>query len=178
MGVGQIFILIIFAITLFLVPILLAIRTFLAPFFPKLQEQIRIRGWGYTLWLFGIILILFVLFPYSPGGIQANKNAKTAALMENIQTAILAYQTEYDKPPPGKDNATLIRELMSDNPRSIAFLNIRPTTDMNAKGEALDAWGTPLHISLADPQHPIIQSAGVDKKWNTQDDMGSAKNQP
>jgi len=177
MGIGQTFIVIIVIIAFFLVPLSLAISIFLAFFSSTQRAYIRKRWWLYALWSIASLSIIASNFPWGPGErFGSSREARTAATMSQIQIAILAYQTEYNMPPPGKDNATLIRELITDNPRSIVFLNLRPT-DMNARGEALDAWGTPFHISLADPQDPLIQSAGPDKKWNTPDDMDTSKKQ-
>jgi len=170
MDSGQYLIELAILIILLLVPMGFGIGIFWAIFSPELRKHMRKRWWLYIIWFVVSIMIIGVLFPVSPGGIQVAKEAKTRAGISQIQTALLAYQTEYDKFPPGKDNATIIRELMSDSPRQIAFLNLKPA-DMNAKGEALDAWSTPLRISLTDAQAPVIQSAGPDKKWNTPDDI-------
>jgi len=160
-------------LALALVPVLFIARLIEAIFSSRVRKQILKWWWAYILWLALSLMVLGLVFPVSNVGIRAAKEAKTRNMMSQIQIAVLAYQTEYETPPPGKDSATIIRELMSDNHRGIAFLNLKPIHDMNAKGEALDAWSTPLRITLADSQVPIIQSAGPDKKWNTPDDISS-----
>jgi len=67
-----------------------------------------------------------------------------------------------------------MKELAGDNPRKIEFISLMPQ-HFNEKGEVVDIWGTPLRLSVADPEHPVIQSAGPDKQWNTPDDMNWEK---
>jgi hypothetical protein len=111
------------------------------------------------------LLCLVPLFVPGPGGIRASKKATTQNDVAKIQTAILNYEGEYGVPPPGKDNASLIKELEGDNPRGIVFLNIMPR-DKNAKGEAVDAWGYPIEIKMTDPSHPVVRSVAPDKLVN------------
>ena len=90
--------------------------------------------------------------------------------MGQVQTAISSYQTEYGVPPPGNDNASVVRALEGDNPRKIEFLTVKES-DKNSKGEILDAWSFPLQITMTDPSHPLIRSIAPDKFVNIPDDL-------
>jgi hypothetical protein len=141
------------------------------------RAKIKRHKWLFASW--GVssllcILILSAIVSAASGVIGTAKKARTIAEQDQIHTAILNYETEYGKPSPATDNAGIKRELEGDNPRKIEFINIKPQ-DLNDKRELMDAWGTPFRISVADPDHPVIQSAGPDKQWNTPDDMNWGK---
>jgi len=161
-------------IGMFLVPVFFAGRMISAIFSTKSRDAIRKKKVLHCVWFVVSVLFVGCLLTPNSGGhhLRAALRAKTRAEMNQLQIAIIAYQNEYDTLPPGKDNAVMVRELISDNPRQIAFLNLKPT-DMNAAGEVLDAWHTPMRITLVDPQHPLIKSAGPDKTWDTPDDISS-----
>jgi hypothetical protein len=159
----------------FIIPILFVGRMVSLMFSREGREQIRKRWWFYALWcLTSVFLVFGLLFP-GGGNLAAARRAITANRIDQLQTGIVSYQTEYELPIPGANNADIVKELEGENPRRIAFLNLR-SSDKNAKGEILDAWGTPLRVTMTDPQHPLIQSAGPDRKWNTPDDIDNAKN--
>src|SRR5579863_3754577 len=122
------------AVGILFIPVLFAVRILVALFSPKLREIIRKRKLFHACWLAASILIVIMLFDAGGPHPGVARRAKTYALMEQIQTAILNYQTEYGVPPAGNDNAILIRVLEGDNPRKIEFLSLRPV-DTNAKGE-------------------------------------------
>lgn len=151
----------------------------LAALFPSRvkEESIRKKLLHGAL-LAAVIVFAFTLylFPVSPGGIQSRPEVRTRNMEEQIRAAILNYENEYGVPPPAKNNAELVRVLGGNgmlspaNPRSIIFLTFRPS-EFNARGEIVDAWGTPFRIFIADPQNATVQSAGPDRIWGNADDV-------
>ncbi len=134
----------------------------------------RLKGPAIIIVICGLMLVLLlaVLAAVLPtGGRTQAKIAKTKNIMLQIDNAFVTYGVEYDDHlPPAKDQAGLIKNLTKDNPRGIVFLSLE-AKDINAQGEALDAWGTPLHMTVVDSQHLEIRSAGPDKTWQTKDDL-------
>jgi hypothetical protein len=63
-----------------------------------------------------------------------------------------------------------MQTLQSLNPNKTAFITFEPW-ELDSKEEPVDAWGTRIRISFADPKNPLVQSAGLDKKWGTADDL-------
>lgn len=176
MGSYLSFILFCVEMSILLVPVLFVVWMVGALVSPRLREVIRKKKLLHLVWLvasIGILLLAFREAGHIKAAVKAAKQARTRTLMAQVQTAILNYQTEYDSPPHGNDNVALIKTLEGGNPRNIPFLTLSPN-ETNARGEALDDWGTPLRIIMADPQHPGIQSAGPDQTWVTKDDMGNA----
>ncbi len=124
-------------------------------------------GTGIAIALILVALILAV--PAGPAVLGAARHAALEIRLEQIQTALLSYNTEYYIMPPATDNASLIREITGDNPRHIPFA-IFKTSDLNTAGELLDPWGTPLRVTR-DAVHFHITSAGSDKVFGTADDV-------
>ncbi len=158
-------------IALLIATALFFIRLIMACFSAEVRGSIRRNKLAYFIWMIAALFGLYAIFATdSHGVLSGEKKAKTFNLMEQVQTAILNYQLEYDAPPPGKTNAELIRALSGDNPRNIEFLNLKPD-EIDPQGNLLDAWGTPFLIKVIDPKHPLIQSAGPDKQWDSSDDL-------
>ncbi len=106
--------------------------------------------------------------------IVAAQESRVANLEKQIQTACTAYMAEYGTLPSTAENYQLIKILKKDNPRGIIFLNTSPQ-DMNANGELIDPWGTPLRITFDSNSKVHAISAGPDKVFGTPDDV---TNQP
>jgi len=96
-----------------------------------------------------LLILLALLLTLQPTGgtvFAAAKKAMVADRFNQIQTAELSYYTEYSVYPVAPDAATLVRILTGatkdGNQRQIAFANFKPS-DLGAKGDLLDPWGTP-----------------------------------
>jgi hypothetical protein len=103
-------------------------------------------------WRVGLFLILILLVVadllaliVSAGsiGIRMNTHTQAGAELNQIQTAVLAYYTEYAGMPVTSDTASLIKTLMGDNLRGITFLALK-ASDLNSAGEILDPWERPI----------------------------------
>ncbi|MBI5386468.1 MAG: hypothetical protein HZA90_17490 [Verrucomicrobia bacterium] len=58
-------------------------------------------------------------------------------------------------------NAEIARALVGNNPKKVIILALRKE-NLNAKGEIVDPWGTPLKIYFADNE-VLLRSAGPNK---------------
>ncbi len=104
---------------------------------------------------------------------QKDMLARTQAELDQISQALIHYETEYGRPPVSDDLRDLMQILQASNSNKTAFITCEPW-EFDSKEEPVDAWGTRLRISLADPKNPLVQSAGLDKKWGTADDLTGA----
>jgi hypothetical protein len=100
--------------------------------------------------------------------------SRTQAELDKIRKGIIDYGTGYGSFPPSNDPRDLIQILQGLNPKQTAFIACEPW-ELDSKKEPVDAWGTRIHISPADPKNPLVQSAGLDKKWATADDLTGVK---
>ena len=138
----------------------------------------RLKGPVIIIVICGIMLVLLLavlvaVLPVDKGWIQSRYGI-TKNTMIRIKVAFMTYVMTYDGLlPPAKDQAGLLKNLTKDNPRGIVFLSLE-AKDINSQGEALDAWGTPLHMTVVDSQHLDIRSAGPDKTWQTGDDLDAS----
>ena len=143
------------------VPVFCAARFGYAIFSPKLRETIRKQWLSHTLLAAASLAIVLALFWEVTVAVDAVdthiKLVKTRNEASYLTTAILSYETEYGEAPAKSENAALVKILTGDNQRGIAFLMVSPS-EMNAKGDMIDAWQKPFRISLADPDHPVIVS--------------------
>lgn len=111
-----------------------------------------------------VILVLFIaaamlIRPFSGRDNSPKSLAKNDVVQ--IATAITAYQTEYDHPPPGANgpvNRALVDVLTgrdaAANPRKIVFIEINPWKlkrgGTNAAGDFLDPWGSPYFVAMSE----------------------------
>ncbi len=117
------------------------------------------------------VLMMCVNLP-GPGVTTAARKAKASNTLTQIQTAYLAYYTEFGEWPHATENARLIKILEGDNPRGIPFLTLRPI-DVDPSGSVIDPWGTPYRISVGADSKIKMISAGPDKTFGTPDDITS-----
>jgi hypothetical protein len=101
---------------------------------------------------------------------QKDMLSRTQMELSQIRKGLLNYETEYGSPPSPSDPRDLMQILQGLNPHKTAFITCEPW-ELDSKEEPVDAWGTRIRISLADPKNPLVQSAGLDKKWGTTDDL-------
>jgi hypothetical protein len=87
-----------------------------------------------------------------------------------ICTACQYYVIEYGALPPTSENYRLKKILCGDNPRGIAFLNLR-SSDFSLNGEMIDPWKTPFRIAFDSDSKVHVISAGPDKIFGTPDDI-------
>ena len=128
-----------------------------------------------------LLILLALLLTLQPTGgtvFAAAKKAMVADRFNQIQTAELSYYTEYSVYPVAPDAATLVRILTGatkdGNQRQIAFANFKPS-DLGAKGDLLDPWGTPMELSVTADGKRHARSAGPDKIFGTADDISGDK---
>jgi hypothetical protein len=102
---------------------------------------------------------------------------QTKVTVRLLATALGAYQSEFGSLPAG-DNGAVLRQLVGENPRKIAF--VTPPKLYNAgsgpaqfaadaEGRIVDGWNTPLRFKLG--ANICIESAGEDGKFDTPDDI-------
>lgn len=101
---------------------------------------------------------------------QKEMLSRTQAELGQIRKAVLAYTTEYGSSAFSADPRAVMQVLQASNPHNTVFIICQPW-ELDSNGEPIDAWGTRIRISLSDPKNPLIQSAGLDKKWDTADDL-------
>ena len=114
------------------------------------------------------LIIGIILFE----SISSKKNAAQLAAvwseMHDLSAAITSYQKDNGHLPDAKSNSALVDTLTGDNPHKKDYLSLKPR-ELDAHGELIDPWGTPLRISQAG--HFTISSAGPDESWGTADDL-------
>ena len=119
------------------------------------------------------VIILVRSMAISGPAFTAAKKAKLNYEIIQIREATQSFDTEYGFYPTASDNATVIKILTGaadeENRRRIAFMNVKPS-DLNAKGELLDPWGTPFDLSVFMNGNLHVRSAGPDKIFDTPDD--------
>jgi hypothetical protein len=105
---------------------------------------------------------------------QKDMLSRTQAELEKIRKGLLDYAAEYGSPLPLRDPREVILVLQGLNPQKTAFITSEPW-ELDSRQEPVDAWGTRIHIATASPKGPQVQSAGLDKRWDTPDDMTSGE---
>jgi hypothetical protein len=86
------------------------------------------------------------------------------------------YRERFGGFPTGEDNATIVNALTGNNPGQMAFLE-REHRAIDAQGQLLDRWSTPLHFHLIASDALEIRSAGPDHAMYTADDLVTASQQ-
>lgn len=90
-------------------------------------------------------------------------------ILENVRTTIRQYASEFGENPVGT-NPEITSALQGDNPKHINFLK-QDGSRVNAKGELVDAWGTPYFFHQISGREMEIRSAGPDRIMYTGDDF-------
>jgi hypothetical protein len=125
--------------------------------------------------IFGLGLVVFSL-SFSgvscPPGPESGRKAITDTIIHGLRISCMGYKDEYGSYPASSENYRLVSILRGENPRHIVFFEFNPTKDLNANGEAIDAWKTPLRITFL-PVEIFIESAGPDRLFKTKDDRTS-----
>jgi hypothetical protein len=144
---------------------------------PKGGERVAFYLMAVPLGLILLIVAPSIATTFSPAYRAAELSAhrhKLESDINQVQTAVLNYYTEYSVYPVAPDNATLVKMLTGlnagGNARQVAFLNLKPS-DFNDQGELLDPRGTPIQFSVTADGTLHARSAGPDKTFGTADDI-------
>ena len=107
-----------------------------------------------------------------PGQIPAPEISALPPLtvLDNTRVLIHNYAAQFGENPVG-DNSEITATLTGKNPRQINFLRTDSGLRMNARGELLDAYGTPFFFHQVSSRLMEIRSAGEDKILWTLDDQ-------
>jgi hypothetical protein len=123
-----------------------------------------------------VVLIIVVLSLLAYPAFCINRKislaTSTSVAVRDLWVACKAYKTEYGKYPETSENIPLVKILKSENPRHLVFIEFMKR-DLNANGEAIDAWGIPLRFSFSEAEGVRVWSAGKDHLFGTKDDITS-----
>lgn len=97
-------------------------------------------------------------------------NIPPLVILQNARRAIIQYAQAYGGNPVGT-NPEITAALLGENPRHIHFITPDSGLRTNARGELLDAWGTPLFFHQLSGHDMEIRSAGEDRQMWTFDDL-------
>jgi hypothetical protein len=64
---------------------------------------------------------------------------------------------------PRGNNAEIVKCLTGNNSQKVIIVAVRPE-NLNAKGEIVDPWGTPMKIYFADNE-VLLRSAGPNRRF-------------
>jgi hypothetical protein len=94
--------------------------------------------------------------------------------LEILNEVFGAWQTNFPhKGNPVGENDEITAALAGGNPLHFAFISPRHPA-INALGELCDRWGTPFRFHALSGTQMEIRSAGPDRKFGTNDDVGFA----
>ncbi len=108
-----------------------------------------------------IFIAVTILYPLTNTTIR---DVKTREMndVDQLAVALKAFNEEYGHFPKGT-NKDVIRQISSDNPRKIIFLEV-DSKELNSNKEMIDRWGTPYLIEIDEKIHlPRVSSAGKNK---------------
>lgn len=84
--------------------------------------------------------------------------------VDNLFEAFHQYKTHVGTYPMGNNQEIAKALLEGNNPKKIVILAVKKA-ELNAKGEIVDPWGTPLKIYFANNE-VLIRSAGPNKQFD------------
>jgi hypothetical protein len=82
--------------------------------------------------------------------------------VENLFSGLQEYKEHVGSFPTG-NNAQIVKALRGQNPKNVIIL-VNRKTELNEKGELVDAWDTPLRIYFSDTS-VLIRSAGENQRF-------------
>ena len=109
----------------------------------------------------GVAGVLYVAKAWTPKRVDP-KVLKFNTDAENLILGLQQYREFFGSFPTG-NNLTIAKALLGRGEKKVLILASRKS-DMNDKGEILDAWGTPLRFYFSDNE-VMIRSAGPNKVW-------------
>lgn len=95
-----------------------------------------------------------------------------ANVVENVSHAIHQYSAMFGGNPVGV-NEEIAKALNGGNPKGVNFIDAQAGMRLNAHGELVDPWDTPLFFHQLSATDMEVRSAGPDKKMWTADDVVS-----
>ncbi len=107
--------------------------------------------------------------PSPPAPAAAGPDPAAAVALDRVRLMFRDYRTVAGENPVGT-NAEIMRTLMGDNARQ-ATLGPPEGQSLNAAGELVDRWGTPLFFHQLSKTVMEIRSAGPDRIMGTEDDI-------
>ena len=129
--------------------------------------------------MMGVLVLMLLLFSYSMMqslksiGSTAHSLREARLFPTLVQNACFTYLMEYNRFPP-LENKRLAAALLGENSRKMVFITL-PKKGLNAEGEIVDRWGTPLKITFKANTDVQVISAGPDREFGTADDIFSKK---
>src|SRR5215471_28234 len=111
--------------------------------------------------------------PIDPGlaySASSPPDASPEAVLGNMRNAIHLYSSMFGGNPVGT-NPEITRALNGENPKQTKFLKPEAGVRINATGELVDPWGTPLFFHQISGTEMEIRSAGPDRRMWTADDV-------
>jgi hypothetical protein len=122
------------------------------------------------------LIVVWVILANLQRRESSPRTTASATLVKNVAVALKTFQNDYGAFPSG-DYSQICRALFGENPKQQTYFN-REARSINASGEIVDEWGTPLRVDFAEhPQAPRIQSAGKNRifegRGNNSDDLYS-----
>ena len=107
----------------------------------------------------------------SPGDpIASDEERRNAAIaLDKVALMVRDYRTRMGENPVGT-NSEIMKALMGANPKGARF---GPPVDqrLNADGELIDQWGTPIFFHQLSRTDMEVRSAGLDRALYTEDDV-------
>jgi hypothetical protein len=105
-----------------------------------------------------------------PPAAPVETNLPPIVILQNARRAIVQFAQVYGGNPVGV-NSEITAALTGDNPKHINFVTPDSGLHVNARGEMVDAWGTPLFFHQISGHEMEIYSAGPDRIMWTYDDL-------
>jgi hypothetical protein len=119
-----------------------------------------------ALMIAGAITTLVAAFWVVRALVTLRVNARTAKFREDIENLFVGlqqYKENVGSYPVGS-NSDVAKALMGKNPKSVIIL-VGRKNEMNAKGEFVDPWGSPLRIYFSD-SGVLVRSAGPNRRFD------------
>ncbi|MDR0533995.1 MAG: hypothetical protein LBH01_08575 [Verrucomicrobiales bacterium] len=92
-------------------------------------------------------------------------------LVSNLKTATKAYIKDCHQSP-SMENKVFYEQITGNNLQKIEYMEFT-SKDINANGEIVDSWQSPIKIITNQDLSIIFVSADKDKKFGTKDDISS-----
>jgi type II secretion system (T2SS) protein G len=112
--------------------------------------------------------------------LRGPRNAARIAQCKSEIAALIAasnkYKEDYSSYPRG-NGSEIIRSLLGNNPRKIAFFYVSPNR-LKSDGVFLDPWGTAYQIRIEFETNFIVRSAGINRQFGDKDDETSTSKKP
>lgn len=105
-----------------------------------------------------------------PAGPEVAPGLTPGTVLENVRAVFRQYHLRFGHNPVGT-NPEITATLNGRNPRQVVFLNPEDGLRVNAQGELVDNWDTPLFFHQLSRTEMEIHSAGPDRTMWSPDDL-------